>query len=216
VTRAFSNTAHAVNNALQVVSGSAELLEAAGGLPPPALRRVQAIRTQSGRAAAAIDGLLSYARGAGPRTASLDLCRILDLVIELRAHSLSRARITVAFTRPEEGSCVILAEPGKLVQLLLNLLLMVEAEVAVRADARIGIAAERLPSHVRLVITAQGPPSSRTQASPAGFLGFENSAQERVVRRLADGMAGRLTIERSDDDGVRSIELTLSRADKQV
>jgi C4-dicarboxylate-specific signal transduction histidine kinase len=207
--RAFSNTAHAVNNALQVVSGSAELLESAEGLVPAALKRVHAIRAQSSRAASCIDGLLSYARATAQAPAALDLGRILDATLEMRAHSLSRARITVAFTRPEEGTCLVVAPPGKLVQLLLNLLLMIESDVAGRGDARIGIAAERSPSQVRLLITAGG-----VLESPAGstsqdwFLGFDKRAQERVVLRLAGGMSGRLSVERSND-GVRRLELAL-------
>jgi C4-dicarboxylate-specific signal transduction histidine kinase len=214
VARAFSNTAHGVNNALQVVSGNAELLESADGMAPAVLKRVQAIRAQSGRAATSIDGLLSYARGMAQPPSTIDLGRVLDSALEMRAHSLSRARITVAMTRPEEGSCLLVAPPGKLLQLMLNLLLMIEAELSGRPDARIGIAVERVPSRVRLNITAAGALQSAAQGpSPDWFLGFEKGAHERVVLGLASRMAGTLRFERVGE-AIRKLELELPAVSK--
>jgi signal transduction histidine kinase len=210
VARAFSNTAHAVNNALQVVSGNAELLESAGGLDPAALRRVHAIHTQAGRAAVSVEGLLAYARATSQSPAALDLARILDAVVEMRSHSLSRARIIVEVSRPDDGSCIVWAPAGKLVQLLLNLLLMVEAHAAGSAEARMHISIERLPSQVRLLVVASGGPASPVGSpSPDWFLGFEKRAQERVVEHLTAGIGGRLSFERSTAD-VGRIELTLA------
>lgn len=61
IVRVFSNTAHDVNNALQVIAGSAELLEARD-LDSAVRRRVETIRVEAAKAAITINRLLTYAR----------------------------------------------------------------------------------------------------------------------------------------------------------
>ena len=47
VARVLSGTAHDVNNALQIIGGSAELLEGQPGLAEPARRALTRIRSQA-------------------------------------------------------------------------------------------------------------------------------------------------------------------------
>src|SRR4051812_13757873 len=62
VARALANMAHDVNNALQIISGSVELLDSRPDLDPGVQRRIQIIGTHAARAAATVRELSAYAR----------------------------------------------------------------------------------------------------------------------------------------------------------
>src|SRR3954447_20902122 len=58
------NTIHDVNNALQVITGSAELLDLAAGADEEVRRRGLAIRTQASRATMLLNELMAFTRDA--------------------------------------------------------------------------------------------------------------------------------------------------------
>ena len=136
VVRAFSNTAHDVNNALQVMSGSAELLEA-GDLDPAVRRRVEIIRIESVKAAATIKGLLSYARAPRQAAQRLDVRVLVDNAVGMRLASVGRGRIALSVDRDGSSPAWVEGDPPKILQMLIDLLLVAEDLVIGRCDARI-------------------------------------------------------------------------------
>jgi len=142
VARVVSNAAHDLNNALQVIGGNAELLALKTGPAEP--RRVQAISTQTGRAAGALDRLMSYTRPAEAGRQSVDLEGLIEVALALRDFTVHRARITVTVTRSSETACLVSADRRLVLQIVLNLLLNAEQALSARNDGtaalRIGLA----------------------------------------------------------------------------
>ncbi|MEP7305678.1 MAG: HAMP domain-containing sensor histidine kinase [Acidobacteriota bacterium] len=157
VARVVSNAAHDINNALQVIGGSAEMLGLRSTLGPTEQRRVQAIASQAERIAATLEGLSSITRSDGGGRQMVDLIRLADDAVALRAFSLSRARITVTVDRPSGVSCVVPADRRRLLQLFLNLLLNVEVALAGRPDSALHIRFERSDREWSVLFVDSGP-----------------------------------------------------------
>jgi signal transduction histidine kinase len=170
----LSNAAHDLNNALQVISGSAELLAMQSELGPPAQRRIQAIAAQTSRAAAALDCVTSYTRPAVAGRQTVDLDALVEVAITLRDFSLHRARIAVTVERAAEEPCRASVDRRLMLQLFLNVLMNAEQALKERRDgsAAIQIRMERQGEACLVSFADNGP----------GF-----SAQARA--RLADPAA---------------------------
>jgi K+-sensing histidine kinase KdpD len=194
VARIFSSTAHDVNNALQVISGSAEMLEAQSGLDEATERRVVAIRRQAARAAEAIDRLLTYARSTGGGVQHVDAAPLVQAAVAMRAFSLNRARVTVEPAWPADESWPVRADPRKALQLLLNVLLEFERVFAATTSARLRIDISREAADIVITATGEGEGES---AGAGGTLDAVADAQVAVARRLAEAMEGSLMMTRT-------------------
>ena len=97
IVQAFSNAAHTINNALQIAGGRAELIEMRETIDPDVRTRVRAIRAQGDRVAAVVDQLLTYSRGEAAERVAVDIVSTIHTALEMRAHPLSRARVSAAF-----------------------------------------------------------------------------------------------------------------------
>ncbi|NOT26436.1 MAG: hypothetical protein HOP16_10085 [Acidobacteria bacterium] len=199
IAQVLSNTVHAVKNSLQVTGGNAELLESREGLDPAIIRRAQTIRAQATRASDALESLLAYSR---PVSESPDVVELGDLArtaLEMRSHSLGRARITADVTGVEGGPYLTRARRRDLLQLLLNLLLGSEAVIAGWSGAKIVIGLRRRGSDVVIEVSASGSPASAVTAGPAGEFGLD--LQQRVMARLAAELGAVLECELSREGG---------------
>ena len=125
IVRAFSNAAHDVNNDLQVIGGSAELLERRE-LDPAVRRRVEAIREQAVAAAATINRLLAYSRAEPAAPGPIELSQVVTAAVAMRRSSLSRARIGIDVESVPEP-CWAVADGGGPAPGLLDILLAAEA-----------------------------------------------------------------------------------------
>jgi signal transduction histidine kinase len=157
VARVVSNAAHDVNNALQVIGGSAEMLAIRPTLGPTEQRRVQAITSQTERIAATLDRLSSITRLDGRGRQSVDLTRLADDAVALRAFSLGRARIAVTVEHPVGLSCMVSADRRLILQVFLNLLLNVEQALADRAASAVQIRFERSERDCSILFVDNGP-----------------------------------------------------------
>lgn len=153
IVRAFSNTAHDVNNAIQVIAGNAELLEARE-LDPAIRKRVEVIRTEATRASTTINRLLSYSRD--PRVAAhpIDLRPFVESAVDMRMASASRQRIVLTLQRMEPRPCAAIVEGRIVSQVLLDLLLAAEDRVAGHRNARVIVSLEREADAVVVRVTA--------------------------------------------------------------
>lgn len=197
IARAFTNTAHAVNNSLQVIGGRAELLQASAGLPTDLLPGVQAIGGQSAKAAAAINDLLGYCRGAEGQGRTDDVAALMDAAVAMRSHSLGRARILVDVNRPAGEPHRVAVGQRELLQLLLNLLLMAEAALLGREKATITLTLDRDGSRCRIGVVGSAAPDAAPRATPVAD--FNQALQRRLIVRLAARLDVGLTIEEASD-----------------
>jgi hypothetical protein len=201
VVRALSNTVHGVNNSLQVIGGHAELMQVKQGADPSVLKRAQAIREQSGRAAAALESLLGYAR-AESGVATVDAAAVVDAALAMRAHSLARGHITLELDGLEQRPFQVRTNRHQLLQLLLNLLLVTEGRLAGQQGARIALRLSRVPNGVALVVTGSPAPV-------AGVRSGDDTAAARVIRRLASALGAAVEI---GADPAAPVVLTLPAA----
>jgi signal transduction histidine kinase len=90
-----SGVAHELNNPLQAILGTAELLERHRGLGPEALEEVAFIKTQSGRAREIIRNLSRFSsQQSGPPTL-VDLRDVIGEVVQLRRRDLDNLSIAL-------------------------------------------------------------------------------------------------------------------------
>lgn len=207
--RAFSNTAHDVNNALQVIAGSAELLEART-LDPTVGRRLEAIRAQADRAAACIDRLVSYVRAESRPPEPTDLWPIVETAVAMRALSAGRRRVRVAVERTGADSCVALADGARLRQALLSLLLAAEHDLSGHASGRITLGIGRRGARAAVTVTTMGEGASThtPEVPPPSMIGALTEGAERwAANYLVSSMGGGLEIASTAEGSVAVLTL---------
>lgn len=121
--RILSGAIHDVNNALQVVSGSAELLRAAPGPSEAGARRVAAIGAHSQRVTALLADLTAFAKENEGPVEAVDLMEVAERALVLRRHNLNRLQLAPVI----EGERVrVEACRRRVLQSVLNLLVNAE------------------------------------------------------------------------------------------
>ena len=88
-----SGVAHELNNPLQAILGTLELLERHPGLSPSALEEVAFVKTQSGRAREIIRNLSRFSSQQSGPPALVDLREVIDEIVQLRKRNLESASI---------------------------------------------------------------------------------------------------------------------------
>jgi signal transduction histidine kinase len=215
VARVVSNAAHDINNALQVIGGSAEMLGNRPALGPAEQRRVLAIAAQAERISATLEGLSSITRSESGGRQTVELTRVADDAVALRAFSLSRARIAVTVDRPVGISCVVSADRRRILQVFLNLLLNVEAVLTDWPDAMVHIRFERSDRDWSVVFTDNGPGLAATGGAgladgltPPTLGPALSGVGLWLSARIAEQQGGRLEVDDSSATGT-SIRLRL-------
>ena len=188
--RAFSNAAHDVNNDLQVIGGSAELLERRD-LEPAVRRRVQAIREQAAAAAATINRLLAYSRAEPGTPGPIDVSQVVSAAVAMRRASLSRARIAIDVASVPEP-CWAVADGGRTLQALLDVLLAAEAMARHRPNARVLLRVEPDGDAIALHVIDGGRRQCRTrERRRRGTCDAVDDWRAALGRRPAGAIAGR-------------------------
>lgn len=122
-----SGVAHELNNPLQAILGSAELLQIREDVPAEGRADLALIQKESARASAIIRNLSRFSRQQ-PRDASpVHLREVVDSVIELRHRKLDESEIELEVH--EEGDPIAIAVFEELQQVVLNFVLNAEHAV---------------------------------------------------------------------------------------
>ena len=137
VAHQLSSAMHEANNLLQVIAGSAEMIQFKPDLPDDVMKRTEVIAEHAHR----VSSLLGSARELTkfpPRNEgeTLDLRGVVYKAIELRKHSLGRAQIGLSIVLGDTP-IVVRANARPTLQLVLNLLLNAEQALCARRDGRI-------------------------------------------------------------------------------
>jgi C4-dicarboxylate-specific signal transduction histidine kinase len=200
---------HELNNVLQMISGSAELL-ASAGVPAAASARINTILQQTGRGhdiLQAIDDLARRDRPAGQesRTAVADVAAVADRALQLRRYEHRRAAIGATLHRPATGPIRARIDPQQLLQAILNLLVNAEQSLAGGRDGAIQISLWSDDRYVDVSVADNGPgldadldliaPFVTTRGQAAAGLGL---AATRLIASQAGG-----TLEAISGDGAR-------------
>ena len=127
-----AGVAHEINNPLQTIIGSVELL--LEDRPDIGSRHdLELVRREAGRAGQIVRNLLSFVRRSAPDRMAADLNDIIHSVVELRGYHLQQRNITLA-TSLQRPPAYILVNREEIQQIILNLIL--NAEQAMLAAGR--------------------------------------------------------------------------------
>jgi two-component system NtrC family sensor kinase len=152
-----SGVAHELNNPLQAILGTAELLERHRNLSPEALDEIAFVKTQSGRAREIIRNLSRFSsQQSGPPTV-VDLGEVIAEVVQLRRRDLDNSSIAlevdVSTARP------VYANFTEVEQVTLNFVINAQQSIEAvgRKKGRIRIRVFDAGKKVRLEVQDDGP-----------------------------------------------------------
>jgi PAS domain S-box-containing protein len=119
-----AGVAHEINNPLQTIIGSVELL--LEERPDPRARQdLEVVRREASRAGQIVRNLLSFVRRSAPDRVRADLNDIVRSVVELRAYHLQQQNITLAGDI-QPSAAPVLVNREEIQQIILNLVLNAE------------------------------------------------------------------------------------------
>jgi signal transduction histidine kinase len=207
VARVLSATVHDVNNALQIIGGSAELLENQPALTESGRRATARIRAQAARAAELLDELSALARSGGEGEARVSLRDVARKAVGFRALMLRRAGLTLAFEADQAPSAVVPGRGGELLQAVTNLLL--DAECALQGQSGGAITVQLTEEGGSAVLRIED------NGADVGAGGVGDVPMERLVPELiARGHGGELTVTRSSLGNSRVLRLPLATIER--
>jgi len=146
---------HELNNVLQMIAGSAELLGSAA-LPPAAAARVETILKHSSRGHTLVQSVGELAKVATPAARTLDLGSLCDQALALRRYEHKRAAIAATLERPPAGTALVRADGALLLQAILNLVVNAEQALAGTAPAVLTIAVTARAGQVEVIVSDSG------------------------------------------------------------
>lgn len=167
VAHQLSSAMHEANNLLQVIAGSAEMIQFKSGLSDDIRKRTEVISEHAHRVSTLLGGARDLAKFS-PRQAgqATDVRAVVVRALELRKHALGRAQVKVSTDIGDVPRAVMLnARPA--LQVVLNLLLNAEQALRGRQNATIAVSLSRENHDVVLTIADNGP--GLTEDSPNRF-----------------------------------------------
>ena len=152
-----SGVAHELNNPLQAILGTAELLERQPNLPADALEEVALIKTQSSRAREIIRNLSRFSSQQPGPPALVDLCEVIAEVAQLRRRNLADSGVSLTVDAPDAR--LVQANFTELEQVLLNFVINAQQAIESAGHPRGRIVIRLFDSgrKVRLEVGDDGP-----------------------------------------------------------
>ncbi len=152
-----SGVAHELNNPLQGILGTVELIERTPGVPDSVIESIEFVKAQSNRANDIIRSLSRFSRRHSGSTAAVGLRDVVEEVLQLRNRELDSLSITVTVeSSASRPVCVVFAE---LEQVVLSF--VVNAQQAIestgRGHGRIRIRLLDTLRTIRLEVSDDGP-----------------------------------------------------------
>lgn len=215
VARVVSGTAHDVNNALQIIGGSAELLESQPDLGEPARRALTRIRAQAARAAGLIEELSKFARDRSDASARVSLRGIAVQAVAFRALMIRRAGLSLAVSPESSPAAEVAGSAGQLLQAAINMIIDAEAAFEGQKGGSITLTVTEESGHAVLSVANDGPDRSdrlelRGLADGAGSP-LDAQTGLRAARLIAAAHGGQLTRELAGDGEILTLRLPLVR-----
>jgi two-component system sensor kinase FixL len=151
----LSTTVHEVNNALQVISATAEML-ASSNTPDANARRGDVIGAHARRASALLAELSAFARDENTAARPLELAQVGQRALAMRQYSIARLKLDCTFQGGAGGSTVV-ASPSAVLQIALNLIVNAERALVGRVGGQVTVVVERRSGRVELRVCDNGP-----------------------------------------------------------
>jgi C4-dicarboxylate-specific signal transduction histidine kinase len=193
VAHTVRSAVHELNNVLQMIGGSAEML-ASAGVPAAASVRIDAILRHTGRGHAILQSLGDLARRDAPSAQGTDVATVADRALQLRRYEHTRAAIAATLDRRATAPIHARIDPQQLLQAILNLVVNAEQALAGVRNGAIQISLRSDDRLVEVTVADNGPgldpdldliaPFVTTRGPSAAGLGL---AAARLIARHAGG-----------------------------
>jgi C4-dicarboxylate-specific signal transduction histidine kinase len=165
-----SGVAHEVNNPLQAILGTAELVERRSDVAADIAEEIGFLKTQASRASEIIRNLARFTSQQSGPPALVDLCDVVGEVVRLRGRDLEAAGILLETQGTTTGH--VYANFTELEQVTLNFVINAQQAIeASRAHGRILIRLLEVEHRVRLEVVDDGP-GVRPEDEPKLFQPF--------------------------------------------
>jgi signal transduction histidine kinase len=128
--RLMAGAIHEVNNALQVISGTVEILQGRTDLPEPVTRALDRLRKQGTRAGTALADVLVFTKGAVDETARVDMREVVEYCVGVRRFAIQRGGLTVRWEPDPHATYAVMGIRSLLQQAVLNLIINAEQALA--------------------------------------------------------------------------------------
>jgi PAS domain S-box-containing protein len=133
----IAGVAHELNNPLQTILGSAEVLIEEHAVPT-GRRELELVRHEAGRAAQIVRNLLAFVRRTTSDRAAADLNEVVRATVDLRRYHLERSNIVVRVELAGEA-LPVLVNREEIQQVVLNLILNAEQALEPRRGGTIAV-----------------------------------------------------------------------------
>jgi signal transduction histidine kinase len=156
IARLLVGTVHDLNNALQIISGSAELIAGRSDVSELPQRAVQRIQTQSARASSALNEVLTFARARSTENTPVSLSAITASAAALCAFQVRRAGVQLLFDTASAPRALVQGRANELQQAIINLILNAVQAVGGEKGGTIRLDLVETGGHVTLTVTDNG------------------------------------------------------------
>jgi signal transduction histidine kinase len=170
VSRLLSGAAHEVNNALQVIGGTVELVSAETSLSESTRTSLERIGVQTARAGAAMAGVADLARVRTGEPERVDLRAVVEGAAALRRYAVSRAGLTLSVDAGSRAVPVRIGV-GQVTQAIVNLVENAEHALAPAGSGRIDVQVGVDGPDAQVLVADDGPGVSAALA-PRLFQAF--------------------------------------------
>jgi two-component system NtrC family sensor kinase len=154
--RLLAGVVHDVNNALQVISGTAELLSGRPDLPESMAPALDRLRRQTARAAHVLADVQLFTRGSISEQGRVHLREVVEHSLALRQFTIKRAGLTGRLEVSGPDAHFVHGNRTQLQQAILNLVVNAEQALAGRSgDILVELAADG--ASIILRVSDQGP-----------------------------------------------------------
>ena len=151
-----AGVAHEINNPLQTIVGSVELMMDERNTPS-VQRDLEVVRREAGRAGQIVRNLLSFVRRSAPNRRAIDLNDVVRAIVQLREYHLQQNNVALVVDM-HQGPLPALVNREEIQQIVLNLVL--NSEQAIEASGqgtRIRIRSFSEDGHHVIEISDDGP-----------------------------------------------------------
>ncbi len=128
--RLLSGVIHEVNNALQVISGTVELLQTRPDVPASMNPALERLSKQTARAAQVLSQVLVFTRGSVVEMGRINMREVAEHSLELRAFSIKRASLTSKLVAADNERFNVIGNRALLQQALMNMIVNAELALA--------------------------------------------------------------------------------------
>jgi two-component system NtrC family sensor kinase len=152
-----SGVAHELNNPLTSIIGLSSLMTRENSIPAETKEDLENINAEAQRCAVIVKNLLAFARKHVPKREPLQVAKIVEDVLQLRAYEHRAQNIIVETDLPDDLP-EVLADYFQLQQVFLNIILNAEtAMVDANGKGILRITSEETDGHIRIPFADDGP-----------------------------------------------------------